>query len=144
MRTSFKILVGFLLAVSSLPVMTQTLNIKIENIRNAKGRIYLGIFKDNASFQEEKPFLEKRFGKESVENGSLSVSISIPEGLYGIALLDDENSDDLMEYNWLGMPREGFGFSDFYLKGFRRPVFSEFDFIMTGPTKDIRIVIRYM
>ena len=88
--------------------------------------------------------MEKRFGKELVENGSLTVSISIPEGLYGIALLDDENSDDLMDYNWLGMPREGFGFSDFYLKGLRRPVFSDFDFIMTGPKKDIRIVIRYM
>jgi len=144
LKTSFKILVGVLLAVSSFPMMAQTLNIKIENIRNSKGRIYLGFFKDNASFQKEKPFLEERFSKESVENGSLSVCVSIPEGLYGIVLLDDENNNDLMEYNWLGIPREGFGFSDFYLKGFRRPVFSDFDFIVTGPKKELRIVIRYM
>jgi uncharacterized protein (DUF2141 family) len=135
---------GVLLAVSSLSLMAQTLNIKIENIRNSKGRIYLGFFRDNPSFQEEKPFLEKRFSKDSVENGSLSVQVTIPQGLYGIVLLDDENNNDLMEYNWLGIPREGFGFSDFYLKGFRRPVFSDFDFIMTDSNKYIRIVIRYM
>ena len=144
MKLSVKILTGFLLMASSFPMMAQTLNIKIENIRNPRGRIYLGFFKDEASFQEEKPFLEKRLSKDSVENGSLSVSISIPEGLYGIALLDDENSNDQMEYNWLGIPREGFGFSDFYLRGFRRPVFSDFDFIMTASTRYIRIVIRYI
>jgi uncharacterized protein (DUF2141 family) len=88
--------------------------------------------------------MEKRLSKASMENGSLSVSITMPEGLYGIVLLDDENNDDLMEYNWLGIPREGFGFSDFYLRGFRRPVFSDFDFIVTGPTKSICIVIRYI
>jgi len=124
--------------------MAQTLNIKIENIRNSKGRIYLGFFRDDPSFQEEKPFLEKRFSKESMENGSFSVQVTIPQGLYGIVLLDDENNDDEMEYNWLGIPREGFGFSDFYLKGFRRPVFSDFDFIMTDSNKYIRIVIRYI
>jgi uncharacterized protein (DUF2141 family) len=124
--------------------MAQTLNIKIEHIRNSRGRIYLGFFKDDASFQEEKPFMEKRLSKVSMENESLSVNMPIPEGLYGIVLLDDENSDDIMDYNWLGIPREGFGFSDFYLRGYRRPVFSDFDFIVTGPIKSIRIVIRYM
>ncbi len=77
-------------------------------------------------------------------NGCLSVRLEIEPGHYGIALMDDENNDDLMEYNFLGIPREGFGFSDFYAKGFKRPVFSDFDFIMTDSTKNIRIVIRYI
>jgi uncharacterized protein (DUF2141 family) len=86
----------------------------------------------------------QKFSKQSVENKSLSVTVSIAEGLYAIALLDDENNDARMEYNWLGIPREGFGFSDFYARGFKRPVFSDFDFIVASPKKDILIVIRYI
>jgi uncharacterized protein (DUF2141 family) len=124
--------------------MAQTLNIKIENIRDSVGTIYLAFFKDDKSYQVEQPFMMKKFSKQSVENKSLSVTVSIAEGLYAIALLDDENNDARMEYNWLGIPREGFGFSDFYARGFKRPVFSDFDFIVASPKKDILIVIRYI
>lgn len=144
MKPFTKIHIVILLAVISLPLRAQTLNIKIEHIRNSKGTIFLAFFKDDISFQEEKPFMVKKFNKQSMEKGSISVTVSIVEGLYGIALLDDENNNDQMEYNWLGIPREGFGFSDFYARGFRRPVFSDFDFIVIGPTKSIHIVIRYI
>jgi uncharacterized protein (DUF2141 family) len=122
----------------------QSLDIKVEHIRDSAGMIFLAFFKDDISFREEKPFMLKKFSKQSMKNGCLSVSISIEPGHYGIALLDDENGDNKMEYNWLGIPREGFGFSDFYARGLRRPVFSDFDFIMTNSTKNIRIVIRYI
>lgn len=133
-----------MLTVISFPLMAQTLNIKIENIRDSVGTIYLAFFKDDKSYQVEQPFMMKKFSKQSVENKSLSVTVSIAEGLYAIALLDDENNDARMEYNWLGIPREGFGFSDFYARGFKRPVFSDFDFIVASPKKDILIVIRYI
>ena len=67
---------------------------------------------DNESFQKEKSFLEKRFAKNSISNGEMKVQFSLEPGTYGLSLLDDENSDGKMEYSFLKLPREGFGFSD--------------------------------
>ncbi|OFY57193.1 MAG: hypothetical protein A2Y87_01340, partial [Bacteroidetes bacterium RBG_13_46_8] len=137
-------LIVVFLTLLYIPVTAQSLNITVENIRSSKGTIYLAFFRDHESYLVEKPFMFKKFSKQSMVNGCLSVRLEIEPGHYGIALMDDENNDDLMEYNFLGIPREGFGFSDFYAKGFKRPVFSDFDFIMTDSTKNIRIVIRYI
>jgi uncharacterized protein (DUF2141 family) len=124
--------------------MAQSLDIKIENIRSSKGTISLAFFRDSASYHERKPFMVKKINKESIVNGCLSVRMEMDPGHYGVALMDDENNDDQMESNFLGIPREGFGFSDFYPRSFRRPVFSDFDFIMTESNKMVRIVIRYI
>lgn len=125
-------------------MMSQSLDIKIENIRSSKGTISLAFFSDSASYVKKKPCMVKKINKESMVNGCLSVCMELDPGHYGIALMDDENNDDQMEFNFLGIPREGFGFSDFNARGFRRPVFSDFDFIMTESNLNIRIVIRYI
>ena len=125
-------------------MMAQSLDIQIENIRSSKGTISLAFFGDSASYHEKKPFMVKKINKESMVNGCLSVCMEMDPGRYGIALMDDENNDDQMEFNFLGIPREGFGFSDFNSRGFRRPVFSDFDFILTESNLNIRIVIRYI
>jgi uncharacterized protein (DUF2141 family) len=50
-----------------------------------------------------------------------------------------------MEYNFLGIPKEGFGFSDYYHKGIKKPKFDSYKFsINKDQTKRITIRIRYM
>jgi uncharacterized protein (DUF2141 family) len=144
LKLSVNIFISFLFSVSSMPIRAQSLDIKIENIRCSKGTISLAFFSDNTSYLEKKPFMVKKFIKDSMVNGCLSVCVEMDPGNYGIALMDDENNDDHMEFNFLGIPREGFGFSDFYPRGFRGPVFSDFDFIMTESKKIVRIIIRYI
>lgn len=36
----------------------------------------------------------------------------IPAGTYAVTILHDENSDGKMNFNWIGMPTEGYGFSN--------------------------------
>jgi uncharacterized protein (DUF2141 family) len=75
----------------------------------------------------------------------MRVHFSLEPGTYGLALLDDENSSELMEYKFLGIPKEGFGFSDYYHKGLKKPKFDSFKFtIDKGQKKSITIRIRYM
>jgi uncharacterized protein (DUF2141 family) len=35
----------------------------------------------------------------------------IPAGTYAVTVLHDENSDGKMDFNWIGMPTKGYGFS---------------------------------
>ena len=36
----------------------------------------------------------------------------IPAGTYAVTVLHDENSDSKMDFNWMGMPTKGYGFSN--------------------------------
>ena len=139
------IAIFFLLILPAAVLDAQNVEVTITGIRNSKGQMGIGVFRDNESFRKEKAYLELAFGKKEVSNGEMKIRFTLPPGTYGIALLDDENSDDVMEYNFLGMPKEGFGFSDYYHTGLTMPKFDAFRFdVVEGQKKSINIRIRYI
>lgn len=119
--------------------------VEIINLRSNKGQVVLGIFKDDASFQKEQPFLSKAFKKTVVEQGKMLVNLELEPGVYGISMLDDENGDHKMNYSFIGIPKEGFGFSNYYHKGFSKPSMEAFKIQVTKAGNNrVQIKIRYM
>lgn len=119
--------------------------ITVKKIKNAKGKILIGIFKDNPSFEKEKAFKSIILTKETRSNGTLKVTTQLEPGIYGASLLDDENDNGKMDYNFMGIPKEGFGFSNYYFSGFSKPKFDVFKFEVKPHTNPkIDMVIRYM
>jgi uncharacterized protein (DUF2141 family) len=55
-------------------------------------------------------------------NGVLSVQLKLEQGEFGIALIDDENENSELDRNSIKVPKEGFGFSDFYLEQLKNRV----------------------
>jgi uncharacterized protein (DUF2141 family) len=128
-----------------MDLKAQNVEVIIKGIRSEKGRIGIGVFKDDPTFQKEEPFLNKIFVKNEISNREMKVQFSLEPGIYGFALLDDENSNGLMDYNFLGIPKEGFGFSDYYHKGITKPKFDSFKFkIEPNHKRTITVRIRYM
>jgi uncharacterized protein (DUF2141 family) len=133
------------LFVGFLTVKAQNIEVVITGIRSTQGKIIIGIFKDNKSFQEEKPFLRKKFKKIKISKGEMTVKFSLDPGTYGFSLLDDENNDDKMNYSFIGIPKEGFGFSNYYHTGLTRPKFDVFKFVLNGnQNQKILMKIKYM
>ncbi|MCC6370579.1 MAG: DUF2141 domain-containing protein, partial [Bacteroidia bacterium] len=64
-------------------------------------------------------------------------------GVYGIAILDDENTNEKMDYGWF-LPKEGFGFSDYYHSNMSHPKFESFDFVLKKEAKKVEIKLRYL
>jgi len=131
-----------------LPVATidaQNVEVTITGIRNTEGQMGIGVFRDSESFNKEQAYLELQFVKKDISSGEMKVRFTLPPGTYGIAMVDDENSDDAMEYNFLGVPKEGFGFSDYYHTGLKKPKFESFKFALEkGQDKSINIRVRYI
>jgi uncharacterized protein (DUF2141 family) len=118
--------------------------ITVKNIKTNKGKIMIGFFKDNLSFEQEKPFKRVPCPKQSVSNGILKVKTQLEPGIYGASLLDDENDNGKMDYNVLGIPKEGFGFSNYYHTGFSKPKMQTFQFeVKAGNPPKIEMPIRY-
>jgi uncharacterized protein (DUF2141 family) len=141
----FTLIALLLLLYPAVQLTAQEVEVTITDIRSEKGQIVIGFFRDDATFQKEDALLSKKFPKKDIKNGEMKVQFSMEPGLFGLSLLDDENSSGLMEYNFLGIPKEGFGFSDYYHTGIKKPKFDAFKFTLTkGQNKKITIKIRYM
>ncbi|WP_421797154.1 DUF2141 domain-containing protein [Haliscomenobacter sp.] len=122
---------------------TSTITVNITNVRNKEGTIRLCVFKDQASFSTEQASKIMHLDKHELSGGKMTTSVELPSGTYGIAVLDDENSNDKMDYG-LMMPKEGFGFSNFYLTGLSRPKFEQFKFGVSDANFSVVIKMKYM
>lgn len=134
-----------LLFCSVLSSKAQEVQVVITNIRATQGRMVIGVFKNSESFKEDKPYVRKKYEKTKVINGKMIVKFNLEPGTYGLALLDDEDDNDEMNFNFIGIPQEGFGFSNYYLSGLSRPKFDAFKFeLKEGQTQKILIKVKYM
>lgn len=128
----------------STPDTTQNVELTVTGIRSSEGKLRIGLFKDEESFQKETAAKYFEFEKTDLKNGELKVQLKLETGTIGLSLLDDENSDSEMNYNFIGMPKEGFGFSDYYHTGFTKPHFEDFDFDLNESKNEVEIKIRYI
>jgi len=129
------------ISLTSFVTIDKTVEITITGIRNNKGEIRVGIFKDDESFQDEKSFRSIKFDKLKLSNGTLHVKFEIEHGEYGLSFVDDENNNAKMDYNFIGLPKEGFGFSNYYHAGFTKPHFNDFKFKHL-PNQKTKVVMK--
>lgn len=120
-----------------------TITIKVTNIRNNSGQLQIQIYRNAENYKNSLPWKVKRFDKDGVKNNSLTCTITgIESGEYGVALLDDENSNKEMDYTMF-VPDEGFGFGDYYHTAWSKPKYESFKFQLKED-KTIGIKIRYV
>ena len=82
-----------------------SLEIKINNLESNKGPIYIRILDEN-----ENPVI---VGTSPVVNYSSRISFdSISPGKYAIQFFHDENENQKMDFNLIGIPKEKFGSSN--------------------------------
>lgn len=107
---------------------SQTLEVCVKNIRNTKGQLCVALFTNDSNFVAEIPFWENKYCKSVVKDKMSRFVVPVLPGVYGVSVLDDENNDGKMNYNIIGLPTEGFGFSNYIHKGIRKPKFKKFSF----------------
>lgn len=119
-----------------------TLEITFRDIRNSQGQIAIGINQSEEGWPR-RPDMEPNWKKEGVQSGTMTVRLDLPYGTYAISVLDDENSNREMD-STLGIPKEGFGFSQNPKVGMKAPGFEECSFVIDKPHQKITININYM
>ncbi len=120
-----------------------TLEIKFTDLRSGQGVVAIGINTSPEGWPRE-PQIELNWKKVNVVDGTFTVKV--PEMAFGtlaISALDDENSNLEMDMR-LGIPREGFGFSNDAPVGLSPPKFEDSAFQFTRSGQKITIRLRYM
>jgi uncharacterized protein (DUF2141 family) len=110
MKTFSLTLVFICLLLAALPCRAQsTLVVNIKNIKNKNGDILIGLYDSTSNFPRK-----VATGKVvKVTDSEMEVSFSdIKPGNYAVSVLHDENQNKDLDTNKLGIPKEGYGFSN--------------------------------
>jgi len=133
------------LGFNHLPAEECTIEVTINDIRNAEGQLLVSLYKPTDNFPYE-PSKSYAVEKSDIVGTSLTYSFKVPQsGRYAVVLLDDENRNNDMDYNFLGIPKEGYGFSnDAKPRGLSSPKFEAAAFDVEETGKRIAITMKYM
>lgn len=118
------------------------LDVEIFGLRKPRGSVAVAVFDQDAGFPDQDKAVRRQWLRVSEQHAQVSFD-DLVEGVYAIAVLHDENDNQRMDYNFLGIPTEGFGFSNDAKVGFGPPDFEEAAIVVKGAATMARIQARY-
>jgi uncharacterized protein (DUF2141 family) len=119
------------------------LTITVKGVRSAEGAVFLAVYDSEKSFM--KPPQAKTTRRVDAGKGDLKIVIhDLPAGKYAIASYHDENGNGKLDTNAMGIPEEGYGFSNDARGVFGPPKFEDAVFEFDGKVdKAIAFSIQY-
>jgi uncharacterized protein (DUF2141 family) len=120
---------------------TGTLSVEIANLHNNKGVVRCGLYSDPDQFPKGAYF--RGTTASIADKKATCVFKNLPPGTYAISAFQAEHNERRMSYNFLGMPLEGYGFSDNAPASFAPPAFSTAAITFRGGEASTKITLRY-
>jgi uncharacterized protein (DUF2141 family) len=143
LKFHFIMVIPFL--VSSLPSNGQaSLSIEVSGIKNDKGNLLFSIYNETSVFPDS-PLQYVNVTKEGMEDNTINFTFAgLEPGRYAVIVIDDEDSDEVLDKNFVGIPKEGYVFSnDAKPKGFKTPGFEESYLELPEGMTDINMELIY-
>ena len=142
------VLISLLFCLFGLPELLSqvkpvaTVKITFRGLRNNKGNMAIGLH-NNPKGWHKKPEFEPNYSKEDMSNGVLTVRLEdIEYGTYAFTFMDDEDANLKMD-KFMGLPREGFGFSKNPKVGMSVPKFKECSFVVDTTVVELVVEVIY-
>lgn len=135
-----KIIVALLLFFPFVGQTQSHLKVKIDGLKKNKGELFIGLYNNERTFKNT----DSVFVKQIVPVDTLSMELlmtDLPEGIYALTLFHDENSNGKLDKNFLGAPKEKYGFSNNPRIVFKAPDFDKCAFEVKGET-EIHIMMK--
>jgi len=134
------LMILFLFLAFNAPADNYELTLSIDNIKEAKGTIEVGVFNTTDGFLEE----GKAFKTYSIPVNGKTITYTIkdlPEGNYAISMFQDKNTDGKCNLNFIGIPKEPYGFSNNFKPKFSAPSFKDCSFsLISDKTLNINLI----
>ena len=136
-----------LLTVAMVALMTVTgfsqkhsMVVVIKNVKEAKGKISVALFNREDEFMGNSLLSQSTVAKA----GEVQITFeNITSGDYAISVMHDANENDELDSNAIGIPKEGFGFSNDAMGMFGPPSFEKAKFNLSGDIK-VTIALKYL
>jgi uncharacterized protein (DUF2141 family) len=122
----------------------QGIHVKVLNIKNSAGTVACALFDSADGFPAE--YLRKASHVMVIKIRKSQARCTfeeIPRGRYAIAAIHDENMNGLLDTNMVGVPKEGYGFSNDARGSVGPPPFNAASFAYNGRNLEMTIKLNY-
>ena len=120
------------------------IHVKVLNIKNSTGTVACALFDSPGGFPID--YLRSATNVMAIKIRKTQAQCDfedIPPGKYAIAVIHDENMNGKLDINWLGVPTEGYGFSNDAKALLGAPSFSAASFPYDGRNLELTISLHY-
>jgi uncharacterized protein (DUF2141 family) len=124
---------------------TATLTVHVTGARNTKGKIRAALFRGAEGFPNDASKAVQTQPAD-IDPQTLTAQIvftNLPNGVYAISVFHDENNNEKLDKNFVGMPKEGYGASNNPKKKMGPPSFEEAKFQLNGTEQSLEIKLMY-
>ncbi len=130
---------GLLLAGRAVP--TTSLDVSVSNVRNARGHVLVAVCTPAEFLAPHCRYV----GKAQAHPGAITVRVTgIPPGTYAVQAFHDENDNLKIDRNFVGLPKEGIGFSNDAPFHFGPPSFRDAAITVASQGGQIAVRLRYL
>jgi uncharacterized protein (DUF2141 family) len=129
-----------LLACAQAPApVANTIEIDVSGVRSAVGRVHVDVCPE-ARFLNSCPYT----AEVPARPGAVVVVVrGVPPGRYAVQAFHDANSDQKVDQNFIGIPKEGIGFSNDAMPRLMRPKFAVAAFDHGAAPQRVPVTLRY-
>ncbi len=143
-RSTGALMLALLPAFTGVQAQCPGIHVKILNIRNSTGTVACALFDSPEGFPEDYLRMATNVMVIKIRKDQARCDFEdIPPGTYAMAVVHDENMDGKLDTNFLGIPREGYGFSNDAMGALGAPPFSAASFHYNGQNVEMTMSLRY-
>lgn len=141
------VLIGLMVSVFALSAYAQdkkgTITVVFKGLKNEKGRVSAVLYDSADAFPKDVAKAVAKARSEIKGKQATVVFENVPYGEYAAVMLHDENENAKMDYSTLGMPLEGYGFSNNAKGMLGPPDFKDAKFKLDKPKVEMTIDAIY-
>ena len=127
----------------AFPVLAEPggVDVTVTGVRSSAGHVLVAICDRQTFLQETCRYR----GRAPANLGTVVVHVDgVPPGIYAAQAYQDENDDSKIDRNFLGIPKEGIGFSNDAKMRFGPPSFADAAFSLGPQGGRIQFALRYL
>lgn len=99
----------FALLILTTHALAREVTFNVSQTANKKGNLLVAFFNDAGTFPDKTPYKTMIVPADGASE--IKLSIDLPDGDYAVSTFLDENKNGKLDTNFLGIPKERFGFS---------------------------------
>jgi len=120
-----------MIVLLSQNVHAADLTINISEVNSGKGMVLVALYAGDEAYKSGEATFKSHVKAENTQESVLFKDV--PEGEYAVKMYQDENSNRELDFNMLGIPKEGYGFSN-NVGRFGQPKYQEAKFMVKDKT----------
>ncbi|HZZ08336.1 MAG TPA: DUF2141 domain-containing protein [Candidatus Binataceae bacterium] len=130
-------------AAQATPRGASVLHVRVVNLRDSTGQVICTLFNSPMAFPTDPTRALWQIAVPIKDNAAVCSFGVLAPGKYALVAFHDENSNGKFDRNWLGLPKEGYAFSNNVRPVFSPPSFKAAAFDYGGGDQWLTLVMRY-